>query len=279
MKTLMALLMPVLLFWGFCPFQTISANTDDTSPLKVDLTCGPSGAVHSASYLVGESVFMKVTITGLRIPEKNSCHLSVRHYIVNKDDKVLASHREDDVTAYLDVGQLDAKVQLFFPVSSIIDSGEHTLVTEIRVRESGKTFVNRQRIHFIPTHEFAISNICFTSADDRNVVLCSSFEVTQNVLLNWFVQGPKVDNGAPWRFTYNVKIYDKNGVDVGRKREPIVVEKQPSSRQLAKLNSEICITTAGDYFFEIEVKDLQSDKVLKQALPFRVVGSLADFPH
>ncbi|MGV3606256.1 MAG: hypothetical protein ACO1RA_07595 [Planctomycetaceae bacterium] len=110
-------------------------------------------------------------------------------------------------------------------------------------------------------------------------MLCSSFEVTQNVLLNWFVQGPKVDDGAPWRFTYNVKIYDKNGVDVGRKREPIVAEKQPSSRQLAKLNSEICITTAGDYFFEIEVKDLQSDKVLKQALPFRVVDSLADFPH
>ena len=93
---------------------------------------------------------MKVIAKNVTVPKSGKCLLSMRYYIVDKEDKVVYSHQEDDASARVTLGYSDAKFLARCPINAIIDPGEYQFVTEMRDKASREIYRNRQSILLLP---------------------------------------------------------------------------------------------------------------------------------
>lgn len=270
---------PLTLALCFTVSSAILAADKNEKPLSVTFLNGYNGSPRTAIYVSGEPIHMKVVAKNFTVPKTGKCTLSMRYYIVDKEDKIVYSHQEDDVSTRIPLGYSDAKLPLKCPINAMIDPGEYQLVTEMRDKESREIYRNRQPIHFLPWDEFVLAQICFCSAADKTVALGPNFEVGQPVLLQWMLQSPQADEEGYWRLETTLRIFNKAGQNIRRDREPTILEATATSRGILPATAEIQITNAGEYFAEIEVKDLVSGKVQKKSIPFRVFDSLAGVPR
>lgn len=269
-----------LLSFAACA-NTLAAYAADKSekPLSVTFTQGPNGAPRTAIFIAGEPVYMKAVAKNFAVPKTGKCLLSVRHYIVDKEDKIVYSHPANDTSTRVAIGDSDAKLLLKCPVTMRTEPGEYFFVTEIRDRETSQIYRNRQSFLIIPWDEFALAHLIFTSAVDKSVVLGPSFEVGQQVLFNWTIQSPQVDDDGNWRISTKLRVYNKVGKDVIRPNNAVVSEFSANSRGILPGGVGLNVTTPGEYYAEVEIEDLNSGKVIKKAIPFRIFDSLAGIPR
>lgn len=263
-----------------CLFIGAAFSADQNEKqLFVTFTHGQNGAPRTAIFIAGEPIYMKVVAKNFAVPKTGKCLLSMRHYIVDKEDKVLFSHRDDDASTRVSLGSTDAKLLIKCPVTVMLEPGEYSFVTEMRDKETRQTYRNRQSLLILPWDEFAIGQMCFGSAADKSVELGPHFEVGQAVIFHWLIQHPQVDEDGFWRLSTKFRILDKAGKNLVRTNEAITSEVSATSRGILPNNVAITIMTAGDYVAEIEIKDLIGGKTLKKAMPFRVFDSLAGIPR
>lgn len=258
--------------------HSLAADKNE-KPLSVTFLNGYNGSPRIASYVSGETIHMKVIAKNVTVPKSGKCLLSMRYYIVDKEDKVVYSHQEDDASARVTLGYSDAKFLARCPINAIIDPGEYQFVTEMRDKESREIYRNRQSILLLPKDEFVFALLCFTSALDKEEELGPSFEIGQPVLLLWKLQSPQADDEGYWRIESTVRILNKANQNIRRDREPVTSEVSATSRGIFSSSAELKITVAGEYIAEVEAKDLVSGKVLKKSIPFRVFDSLAGVPR
>ncbi len=270
---------PLTLALCFTLSSAILAADKNEKPLSVTFTQGPNGAPRTAIFIAGEHLYFKVVAKDYPLPETLRCLLSMRYYIVDKDDRVLYSHRNDKINSAVAVGESTVKLLLDCPVTSRLEAGEYNFVTEMKDAATGQVFRNRQSLLVLPWDEFAVSQLCFSSITNPVVMLGPSFEVGQTILLHAVIQGPQADDEGNWRLKGNIWLFNKAGKHIDRDQYQISEEVPSTSRGVVPVSARICITTPGDYLAVVEVKDLVSGKVVKKSIPFRVFDSLRGIPR
>lgn len=258
--------------------HSLAADKNE-KPLSVTFTQGPNGAPRTAIFIAGEHLYFKVVAKDYPLPETLRCTLSMRYYIVDKDDKVLFSDRNDKLTTVVAIGQTTVKLLLDLPVESRLEAGEYNFVTEMKDVATGQVFRNRQSFLVLPWDEFAVSQLCFSSMTNPMVMLGPSFEVGQKVFLHALIQAPQADDEGKWQCKGNIWLFNKAGKNIDRNQYQLSEEVPSTSRGVVPVIAPICITTPGDYLAVVEVKDLVSGKVTKKSIPFRVFDSLKGIPR